>query len=117
MVSSLLEEHIGSHCLRSFNPIQKQLMVLLPLIERYGKFYYNLRIVTGTYFTSGTNDTGIYAILVGKKSTKKISLLSLFRRFNNDIKKSSYFDLLIETENLGEVAVVLLGNNETMKIA
>ena len=86
-------------------------------LENQSKHYYGVRIVTGTYFNSGTNDTGIYVTLVGEKATKKLFLLSFFSS-NRSTYRNSYFDLLIETENLGEVAVVLLGNNKNkLKIA
>ena len=75
------------------------------LLDNNNKCYYGIRIATGSYTLSGTNNTGIYVTLIGEKATEKIYILSTF----HFIKSNSYFDILIETENLGEVSVVTLG--------
>ena len=75
------------------------------------KYYYGIRVVTGAYFLSGTNDTGIFITLVGEKATKKIQLIRLFGSINH-VNRCSHFDLLIETENLGKVTIVSLGNDK-----
>ena len=77
------------------------------------KFYYGVRIATGNVGGAGTNDKGVYTILVGNQgATKKIYLLD-YLSILSSIEGGTCDDLLVETDaNLEDVQVVILGNEK-----
>ncbi len=80
------------------------------LILAASKFYYGIRIVNGTLGGSGTNDTGVYALLIGDKgATAKLYILS----FLGSIEEETCKDLLVEADSdLGNIQVVIFGNEK-----
>ena len=88
-----------------------------------GKFYYGLRIVTGSQTGAAADTRSVVLGLTGTEGTtgeitvdaKDGSLLTLFKRwcmyyFPNHFKKSAYDDLVIECDDdLGEIQVVQAG--------
>ena len=74
------------------------------------KFYYGLRIANGTLGGSGTDDTGVHALLVGTSgATTKLYILGFFDK----LKGGTCEDLIVEADsNLGDVQVVIFGNDK-----
>ena len=74
------------------------------------KFYYGLRIANGTLGGSGTDDTGVYALLVGTSgATTKLYILGYF----GSLKGGTCEDLVVEADrDLGDVKVVIFGNEK-----
>ena len=77
------------------------------------KFYYGVRIATGTVGGAGKKDKAVYIILVGNQgATKKIYLVPYLSIFSS-IAGRTCDDLLVESDaNLGDVQVVILGNEK-----
>ncbi len=76
-----------------------------------GKVYYGVRIINGSMDGSGTNDKGVYIILVGDQaSTESLRLLDDMDVLEG-IKSSTHYDFLVESEPaLKDLQVVVLGN-------
>ena len=77
------------------------------------KFYYGVRIVTGSQAGAGTDDTGIYLSLIGSEQrTVDVNITNCLRSiFQQSFSRNSYDDLVLESDgDLGEVLVVVLGN-------
>ena len=80
------------------------------------KSYFGVRIVNGKMSSAGTSDTGVYIAVIGTNgSTGKVYLVGYLSSLLGGIDSSTHEDLIIETENnLGDVQVVVLGNDEGM---
>ncbi len=78
------------------------------------KGYYGIRIVTGKQLSARMSDSGVYITLIGSKaSSGKVYICKWLKIFSQSTSRQSYDDLLIETDqDLGEILVVILGNDE-----
>ena len=78
-----------------------------------GKFYYGVRIVTGSQAGAGSSNTDIYITLTGSKaSTGKVGISGWLKVLKGDFKRRTFDDLVIESEDdLGHVLVVTIGND------
>ena len=79
-----------------------------------GKFYYGVRIVTGSQAGAGTDDTDIYITLTGSKaSTGKVGISSWLKVLKGNFNRRTFDDLVIECDDdLGQVLMVTLGNDK-----
>ena len=79
-----------------------------------GKYYYGVRIATGSQEGAGTTDTDVYITLTGNKgSSGKVGISSWLKALKGHFKRRTFDDLIIESDgDLGRVLVVAIGNEK-----
>ena len=82
-----------------------------------GKFYYGVRIVTGSQKGSSATTWDVFFTLTGTKAQSERISLGLFQTLfaMDSFNKSTYDDMIIETDqNLGDVRIVGVGLRNDM---
>ena len=76
-----------------------------------GKFYYGVRIVTGSQQACSAKARDVFFTVAGTKSeSNRISLGFFERWYSNSFQEDKHDDMIIETDqNLGDVQVVGVG--------
>ncbi len=87
-------------------------LTLSSLVIAGGKFYYGVRIVTGSQEGAEAEFAGdVYIKLLGNKASSQVKLGSFLTALESRYDRQHFDDLVIETDqDLGDVLVVTLGN-------
>ena len=93
-------------------PVQYITFMLLTIEP--GKYYYGVRVATGSQKGAGTKDTAVYITLIGDKaSSGKVGISSWLKALKGSCKRRTFDNLIVESDDdLGQVLVVGIGNEK-----